>query len=229
MIPFDENGCIIWPLRQTKNGYGHSNKGRSSVVAHRLAYENQVGPIPDGLTLDHLCRNRLCVNPEHLEPVTQRENNLRGNSVSGINHRKTQCKHGHPLRGDNLHIDAKGHRRCLDCRERRWRKTNVKKRLRKAGVLLCVLLPSFSYGCAYSDLGGLLRRSQQGVEQVQREVAAVLEAHKALEAACAREPDLDGEPTAVCRQAARARGAVERLISRLRVEIPDTPLPEVTQ
>lgn len=86
-----------------------------SVLAHRAAYEAFVGPIPKGLTIDHLCRNTRCVNPSHLEPTTIKENVMRGMAVSAINSRKTTCKRGHPLSGSNLYLSSKGYRTCATC------------------------------------------------------------------------------------------------------------------
>lgn len=74
--PLDE--CWVWCARTNRNGYGRLRVGGRELMAHRLAYEALVGPIPEGLVLDHLCRVRLCINPAHLEPVTVRENTLRG-------------------------------------------------------------------------------------------------------------------------------------------------------
>lgn len=78
----------------------------------------EVGPIPEGMDLDHTCRNRGCVNPEHLEPVTTQVNTLRGIGPTAENARKTHCKHGHPLEGDNLYVDPEGKRKCRACMER---------------------------------------------------------------------------------------------------------------
>jgi hypothetical protein len=91
-------------------------------AAHRAAYTLLVAPIPDGLTIDHLCRNTSCVNPAHLEPVTQRENGLRGTSPAAVNARKVECVNGHPLSGDNLHIGTDGSRRCRICNRNKGRR-----------------------------------------------------------------------------------------------------------
>lgn len=108
--------CWLWtgPLNP-KSGYGMQiqHRGRK-YQAHRLAYESIVGPIPDGLQLDHLCRVRHCVNPAHLEAVTARVNTLRGNSTSALNHRKTHCPQGHEYSPENTYQGKKA-RHCRAC------------------------------------------------------------------------------------------------------------------
>jgi len=110
--------CWLWTAC-ARGGYGQISAGgrsRKILSAHRVAYEMLVGPIPEGLDLDHLCRVTLCVNPKHLEPVTHRENLLRGESPSAKHARKTECLRGHPLSGANLYTDPKGRRQCRICR-----------------------------------------------------------------------------------------------------------------
>jgi len=114
------DGCWEWDGRKNIGGYGMVHwKGKRPVV-HRVAYELLVGPIPDGLTLDHLCRNPGCCNPAHLEPVTMRENILRGTQIAAQNAAKTHCKRGHPFDEANTErtISPKGwpRRACLACR-----------------------------------------------------------------------------------------------------------------
>jgi hypothetical protein len=115
-IPIQASGCWSWSGTSNPNGYGYLGRGRAgtgSVAAHRIAYELHTGPIAPGMEVDHLCRNPGCVNPNHLEVVTHKENMHRG---SHRNTKKTECHRGHSLSGDNLHIDHRGSRQCLTCR-----------------------------------------------------------------------------------------------------------------
>lgn len=113
------DGCWLWIGAMYSNGYGHfaTSSPRKDHLAHRFAYERLVGSIPVGLTLDHLCRNRACVRPDHLEPVTQEVNNRRGMGASGRHFRATHCPKGHPYDGENLYIRPDGMGRgCKECR-----------------------------------------------------------------------------------------------------------------
>jgi hypothetical protein len=116
--------CWPWSGAPDRDGYGRMGVSRVSKKAHRLMYERFRGAIPDGLVIDHLCRNTLCVNPMHMEPVSSVENVMRGNSPAARNARKTHCKRGHPFSGTNLHIPKEGQRKCRECSRaatRRWR------------------------------------------------------------------------------------------------------------
>jgi len=95
------NKCWTWTGALDSSGYGTIWDGQRTAKAHRVAYEKAVGPIASGLQLDHLCRNRRCVRPSHLEPVTARENTLRGVGASAQNAVKTHCKRGHQFSSDN--------------------------------------------------------------------------------------------------------------------------------
>lgn len=101
------------------DGYGNFYYERHNVAAHRFAYELEVGPIPDGLQIDHLCRNRACVRPSHLEPVTQFENWRRGEAPSVTNALKTHCKRGHEFTRENTFVGREGGRFCNACRYER--------------------------------------------------------------------------------------------------------------
>lgn len=113
-----DTGCWDWTANKNHKGYGLIGPGgpAQNQVAHRVSYELHVGPIPKGMVLDHLCRNRGCVNPAHLEIVTPYENSMRGFGVAALNARKTHCPRGHPLSGENLFKQHGGGRGCRQCR-----------------------------------------------------------------------------------------------------------------
>lgn len=116
-----ESGCWQWlgsVFKKSSGSYGQIRIGRRGenkmLRAHRFSYEVFVGKIPEGLCLDHLCRNTLCVNPKHLEPVTHTENMKRGFSAN-----KTHCKNGHERTISNIYINPKGAKECITCRNNR--------------------------------------------------------------------------------------------------------------
>lgn len=126
------NECWRWLGSKTGPGYGTFYRDhKRNFNAHRFSYELVHGPIPEGLHIDHLCRNPWCVNPAHLEPVTPWENTMRSPiAPSAVNARKTHCHRGHPLMGSNLRFNCRGDRVCRTCanaRLRKWQKRQVAK------------------------------------------------------------------------------------------------------
>lgn len=122
-IKKDKKGCWLWQAYiHPKTRYAQCWNGETNEGAHRTAYKVFRGEIPDGLDIDHLCRVRHCVNPDHLEAVTRRTNLLRGIGVTAIRAKQTHCKSGHPLSGKNLIIRKNGTRKCRICKNVWWLK-----------------------------------------------------------------------------------------------------------
>jgi len=121
----DRSGaCWLWKRHVRRDGYAFMQIATTpgavkAIFVHRASWEHYRGPIPEGMTVDHLCRVRHCLNPEHLQLVTPRVNTLRGSSQPAINAKKTHCKRGHPLSGENLYVSRKGFRQCRMCVRRR--------------------------------------------------------------------------------------------------------------
>lgn len=122
--------CWPWNGAVSDSGYGIAKINRRNRPAHRVVYEFLMGPVDPLLDLDHLCRNRSCCNPDHLEPVTRKVNVLRGAGAAARNARKTECLNGHPLSGDNL-VPWAQYRMCRLCERGR---AKIKARARRARV-----------------------------------------------------------------------------------------------
>lgn len=147
-----DSGCWEWTGALTASGYGsgwnyaYPLGGKRRTSAHRQSYLLTKGEIPEGLQIDHLCSNKKCVNPDHLEAVTQRENLHRApNTLVSINSAKTHCARGHEYAGENLTVNAKGFRYCKTCNRENQRKfherhpgamkeANDKRAMKKAGI-----------------------------------------------------------------------------------------------
>lgn len=123
------SGCWMWNGCFSKYGYGRFTLGSKldgsfhEVAAHRFSYEEEFGPVPDGLVLDHLCREKACVNPMHLEAVSMAENTRRG---LADNASKTECLRGHRYDQQNTYFDKSGSRACRACRNARARERRAK-------------------------------------------------------------------------------------------------------
>jgi hypothetical protein len=130
-IPEPNSGCWLWTAALNHAGYGKIGIGsrhEGPELAHRVSWKLYRGEIPKGLTLDHLCRVRCCVNPDHLEPVTIRVNSHRGNTLTGINSRKTHCPRGHPYDRVLKGGPQKGRRSCVVCHLAACKRFNQLKR-----------------------------------------------------------------------------------------------------
>jgi len=125
--------CWIWTGSQNGKGYGKVSYLGQRHRTHRFSYELLVGPIPAGLQIDHLCRVRPCMNPQHLEPVTPKVNQERSERAT-----KTHCIHGHPFSGDNLRVKYRNglpERSCRACTRQRKREYKLRKRAAKRQVV----------------------------------------------------------------------------------------------
>jgi hypothetical protein len=130
--PEPNTGCWLWTGAVNPGGYGHILYGDKTISAHRASYELHVGPIPEGLHIDHLCRVRSCINPDHLEPVTRSENARRGLTVNHLRDKelaKTHCPSGHPYSGSNLIFHTNGGRLCRACRDAQNKKQRQRRKM----------------------------------------------------------------------------------------------------
>lgn len=136
-------GCLVWLGAPDRDGYGQFRWRNRALLAHRLAWTLANGQIPDGLTIDHLCRVRSCVNPNHLEPVSSRENTRRGVGPTAERARRTHCPKGHPFTSENVmpSVAKFGNRRCLTCNRDHARKQ--KKLLNAAAKALGITWTSY--------------------------------------------------------------------------------------
>lgn len=123
-----ESGCVEWQGPVDRDGYGRIRFGGCSTHAHRVAWELANGPVPDGLQIDHLCRNKVCCNPEHLDTVTMQENVRRGRLARGAAQYATHCKHGHAFTPENTYRRA-GRRSCRACNAAAVRRYQLRKRV----------------------------------------------------------------------------------------------------
>ena len=127
-----EGDCWVWTGTVANRGYGSiHHEGRNGYLPHRLSWELLRGPSPEGLVLDHMCQNRRCVNPCHLDPVTNRVNILRGKSIAAQNFIKTECINGHEFSQKNTRIRKDGSRICKECERERLRKFRENQKLKK--------------------------------------------------------------------------------------------------
>jgi hypothetical protein len=119
-------GCLLWTGYRSQAGYGYLADQGTVVLVHRLIWQEAKGPIPDGMEIDHLCFTRNCLNLQHLDLVTPSENKRR--MLQRVVTARTHCPHGHPYDGDNLRIEADGHRRCETCRTEQAQARNARRR-----------------------------------------------------------------------------------------------------
>jgi hypothetical protein len=141
--------CWFWTGHVQDDGYGRISIGGrhgKGLMVHKVAYELWVGPIPEGLVIDHTCHNadslcdgrscihRRCVNPDHLEGVTQAINVARGRGIAAINANKVRCIHGHPFDDANTYVTPDGKRACKQCKRISGKQTDARRAPRRRGV-----------------------------------------------------------------------------------------------
>lgn len=129
-VPFNGEPCWIFTGCLSRAGYGRIGERSDVRLTHRVTYEAFVGPIPAGMEIDHLCRQRSCCNPAHLEAVTHATNTRRGLAGEHLRLRRliSVCKQGHPYTPENTYVKANGARRCVECNRTRARAYQQRKR-----------------------------------------------------------------------------------------------------
>ena len=133
-IQVRDGSCWQWVGGCNEDGYGVLRLHNKGHMAHRFVYEKLVATVPKSLVMDHLCRNRACVNPEHMEPVTQRTNLLRGEGFAAKRAAQTHCIHGHEFIPENTYVRKGRLRQCKECAKRIERARAAKKRTAAPGV-----------------------------------------------------------------------------------------------
>jgi hypothetical protein len=130
-VVIDERGCWNWPRAKVRKGYGVVHYQRKQHYTHRVMYEAAKGEIPNGLQIDHLCRNTSCCNPDHLDAVSPKENTRRADAARGgqrMLRRGSHCPHGHAFTNSNTYVDQRGQISCRECRKRRHEEWAEKRR-----------------------------------------------------------------------------------------------------
>lgn len=131
-MPEPNTGCWIWTASCSIEGYGHVFMRGRQMMAHRASFEIHKGKIPEGLTIDHLCRNTYCINPDHLEAVPTGVNSRRSpNTIQSINAAKTKCPIGHEYTLENTYTWSDGRRECRMCKNNRSRRYYTRTKLQK--------------------------------------------------------------------------------------------------
>lgn len=161
-VDVDSRGCWVWTAGKFTNGYGSFSIAGGTVLTRRLAYSTLIGDIPEGLQLDHLCRVRHCLNPEHLEPVTCRENLMRGDTLAADHAARTHCPNGHPLAEGNLvpAVARRHGRGCQTCARERSAERNalIRRAVQASGLTHANYLAE--YGSSRASALSVIRMAQ---------------------------------------------------------------------